>query len=58
MESMDISFAQYFVVDDCTSITAIIGGVSMSVPIDLDNRHYAAIMKAVEDGKLIIEPAG
>ena len=57
MESMNISFAQYFVVDDYTGITATIDGITMSVPLDPANRHYAEIMRQVEAGELTIQAA-
>ena len=57
MESMNISFAQYFVVDDYTGINATIDGITMSVPLDPANRHYAEIMRQVEAGELVIQPA-
>ena len=39
------------------SITAIIDGKEWSVPLDPANRHYAEIMRQVEEGTLTIEPA-
>ena len=41
-------------VDFC-SITAVIDGVTMSVPLDPENRHYAEIQKQVAAGTLTIE---
>ena len=38
-------------------ILATIDGVEMSVPIDPDNRHYAAIMELVDAGQLTIAEA-
>ena len=40
-----------------SSITAVIDGVTMSVPLDPDNRHYAEIMRQVEAGTLTIADA-
>jgi len=60
MEQMNITSAQYYV-DTITgencSIQATIDGIPMSVPLDPANRHYAAILKAVEAGELVIEEA-
>ena len=39
------------------SITAVIDGVITVVPLDSDNRHYAEILRQVEAGTLIIQPA-
>ena len=58
MEQMNITSAQYIAwagVND--SITATIDGITMSVPLDPANRHYAEIMRQVETGELTIEPA-
>jgi len=38
-------------------INAVIDGVTMSVPLDPANRHYAEIMRQVEAGELTIQPA-
>lgn len=40
-----------------TSIKTTIDGVSLSVPLDLANRHYAEIMRQVEAGTLVIAEA-
>jgi len=60
MEQLNITSAQY--VDpnqDGTndSILATIDGVTMSVPLDPSNRHYAEILRQVEAGTLTIEDA-
>ena len=39
------------------TIVTTIDGVEMSVPIDLDNRHYIEIKKQVDAGTLTIEDA-
>ena len=39
------------------SIQATIDGVEMSVPLDPANRHYAEIMRQVNEGTLVIQPA-
>jgi hypothetical protein len=54
---MNITSAQYMkgsLVNDNQSITAIVDGIKMSVPLDPANRHYAAILEwAKEDGNEI-----
>lgn len=40
-----------------SSITAVINGVTMSVPMDTANRHYAEILKQVADGDITIAEA-
>ena len=39
------------------SILATIDGEVVSVPLDPANRHYAEILKQVEEGKLTIKDA-
>tara|TARA_B100001057_G_C22734411_1_gene905194 strand:- start:97 stop:279 length:183 start_codon:yes stop_codon:yes gene_type:complete len=39
------------------NIIATIDSVEMVVPLDPDNRHYAEILKQVEEGTLTIEEA-
>lgn len=61
MNEMNIESAQY-AVDSLTgntqaSITATIDGIEMSVPLDPDNRHYAEIMRQVDEGTLTIQDA-
>ena len=41
--------------EEPTSIQAVIDGVEFSVPMDLNNRHYAEIMRQVDAGTLTIE---
>tara|TARA_B100000424_G_scaffold192191_1_gene149802 strand:+ start:374 stop:547 length:174 start_codon:yes stop_codon:yes gene_type:complete len=56
---MKIEKAEY-VVDKIVNIKvirAIIDGVQSIVPLDSNNRHYAEIMKQVEEGKLTIKDA-
>ena len=43
--------------EENTGITATIDGITMSVPLDPANRHYAEIMRQVEAGELVIQPA-
>jgi len=60
MEQMTITSAQYMF-DELsgtnTYIRATIDGKELSVPLDPANRHYAEIMRQVEAGDLVIEPA-
>jgi hypothetical protein len=39
------------------AIQATIDGVTMSVPLDPQNRHYAEILRQVEAGTLVIQEA-
>ena len=39
------------------TISCIINGVSCSVPINLENAHYAEIKRQVDAGELTIEEA-
>ena len=60
MEQMNITSAQY--VNDASnsevvSIKATIDEVTMFVPLDSANRHYAEIMRQVEAGELTIQDA-
>ena len=55
---MNITSAQYVVFDGSnTSITAVIDGVTLSVPLAPGNRHYDEIMKQVAAGDLTIADA-
>jgi len=58
MNEMNITSAQY-IADEGTnvSINATIDGITMSVPLDPANRHYAEIMRQVEAGTLTIAEA-
>ena len=38
-----------------STIKAVIDGQELSVPMDLNNRHYAEIMRQVDAGTLTIE---
>ena len=53
---MNITLAQY-TEEDKTVVKATIDGTEMFVPNDLDNRHYAEIMRQVKEGKLTIKDA-
>jgi hypothetical protein len=59
MNEMNIESAQYSVdfSGNNSSITATIDGVTMSVPLDPANRHYAEILRQVEAGTLVIQEA-
>jgi hypothetical protein len=58
MDEMQITSAQYInYMGETSSIKATIDGVEMSVPLDPGNRHYAAIMQAVENNELTIQEA-
>ena len=60
MNKMNITSAQYVtdtLTGDAASITAVIDGVTMSVPLDPNNRHYSEIMRQVELGELVIQEA-
>ena len=59
MEQMNITSAQYAVdmSGNTSTIQTTIDGITMSVPLDPANRHYAEIMRQVEAGELTIEPA-
>jgi hypothetical protein len=59
MNEINIESAQYAVdiEGNNSSITAVIDGVTMSVPLDPANRHYAEILRQVEAGTLVIAEA-
>ena len=60
MNEMNITSAVYSVspmTGENSSITATIDGITLSVPLDPANRHYAEIMRQVEAGTLTIEDA-
>jgi hypothetical protein len=59
MNEMNIESAQYTADMDGnnSSITAVIDGITMSVPLDPANRHYAEILRQVEAGTLVIQEA-
>tara|TARA_R100001591_G_scaffold73748_1_gene81775 strand:+ start:361 stop:537 length:177 start_codon:yes stop_codon:yes gene_type:complete len=57
---MIIENAQYVLTDGTTqnsSINCTIDGVTMAIPMDTANRHYAEILKQVEAGTLTIKDA-
>jgi hypothetical protein len=58
--TMNITSAQYCndsMTGQPCSIKAIIDGQEMSVPLAAGNRHFEAIMSAVEAGTLTIQEA-
>ena len=57
MDNYNITSAQYQenTNGDNVSVTAIINGQKLSVPIDTANRHYAAIVEWVADGNTIAD---
>ena len=61
MENMNITFAMYALNeaknDSNGVLISIDGGNIFFVPLDPANRHYAEIMRQVEAGTLIIQPA-
>ena len=57
---MNIESAKYVkdgFTNENSAITAVIDGVTMSVPISGGNRHYQEIMRQVEAGELVIADA-
>lgn len=59
MNDMQVTFAQYIkgIEGTNSSIRATIDGQEPFVPLDPANRHYSAILKAVEEGTLVIQEA-
>jgi len=58
MEQMNITSAQYIQMDGQNdSIQTTIDGITMSIPLNPANRHYAEIMRQVEAGELTIQDA-
>ena len=56
---MNIESAQYNLDTDGknTSVQIVVDGISLSVPMDEDNMHYAEILKQVKEGTLTIKDA-
>lgn len=53
---MNITSAQYYqseLDDSPSSITAVIDGMEMNVPMDEGNRHYQAVLEWVAEGNEI-----
>jgi len=58
MDSINITSAQYMSVDgENRGIKIVVDGITMSVPLDPANRHYAEIMRQVAAGTLTIQDA-
>lgn len=59
MDTTQVTSAQYIkgIEGTNSSIKAVIDGQELFVPLDPNNRHYAAILAAVEAGTLTIEEA-
>jgi hypothetical protein len=60
MKRMNITSAQYvsdYMDNRNVAITAIIDGITMSVPLAPGNRHYDEIMRQVAAGTLTIADA-
>ncbi len=57
MESFTITTATRYQDGEDAIIMATIDGVTMSVPLDPANRHYAEILRQVEAGTLVIQEA-
>ena len=61
MEQMNITSAQYkndtLTGKENAYIEAVIDGETMGVPLDSANRHYAEIMRQVNEGTLTIADA-
>jgi hypothetical protein len=60
MDEMNITSAKYnadLMDGTNVSIQATIDGITMSVPLDPANRHYAEILRQVEEGTLTIAEA-
>ena len=59
MNNMNITSAKYYadITGTNVAISATIDGQTMSVPLDPDNRHYAEILRQVEEGTLTIKDA-
>jgi len=53
---MDITLAKYYS-SEKDVIKAVINGVSLDIPTDSDNRHYAEILRQVAAGELTIADA-
>ena len=56
---MNIKSAKYvsFLGNDKEQIAAVIDDVTMTIPLDPANRHYAEILRQVKEGTLTIKDA-
>jgi len=57
MNITDAQFVTDILSGENSSIKATIDAVTMSVPLDPNNRHYAEIMRQVNEGTLTIAEA-
>jgi len=58
MEYFNITSAQYYQEKGANDgIEAVIDGVTVYIPLDPANRHYAEILRQVEAGTLVIQEA-
>jgi len=59
MNEYNITSAQYVSVlnNNQEHISAVIDGETLSVPLDSANRHYAEILRQVDEGTLTIQEA-
>ena len=60
MDTIEIKNAKYLkdIVDDkIIAVNAEVDGEKLTVPLDLDNRHYAEIKKQLDAGTLTIADA-
>ena len=57
MEIKNAQYVKHFIEKTNCGIECEIDGVVMDVPLDPNNRHYAEIMKQVEEGKLKVKDA-
>jgi len=58
MEQMNIASAAYRTVrEGVQNIDAVIDGIEYVIPLDPANRHYAEIMRQVDEGTLTIQDA-
>ena len=58
MNNITITNAKYnkdIITDENCSISCVLNGQHVSVPLDPANRHYQAILEWVEDGNIIQE---
>tara|TARA_A100001035_G_scaffold186772_1_gene148923 strand:- start:404 stop:580 length:177 start_codon:yes stop_codon:yes gene_type:complete len=57
MQIKNAQYVKHFIEKTNCGIECEIDGVVMDVPLDPNNRHYAEIMKQVEEGKLKVKDA-
>ena len=58
MDKINFTSAKYVAIDGTNvSIIVVIDGITSSVPLDPDNRHYAEIQRQVKAGDLTIADA-